>query len=144
VDTTDSNEILEKAFHIKPTNIGNDNNRYLNEIDDYDTLPIIQPDDTNNNNCNFSDKKSGIFEIDSLVRVYNSINIPGLVNDYLLYINEFPIAGLWEKNKMQMYKVDYRSNDEYQSNFRNEIFIYQNENVVNYLSPYGGYGIMSS
>ena len=44
VDKTDSNEILEKAFDIRPTYIGKNDNRYLIEIDDYDKLLIIKPD----------------------------------------------------------------------------------------------------
>jgi len=44
VDKTASNEILEKAFGIKPTYVGKNDNRYLIEIDDYEKLLTIKPD----------------------------------------------------------------------------------------------------
>jgi len=44
VNKTESNEILEKAFGIKPVFIGKNDNRYLVEIDDYDTLLTLKPD----------------------------------------------------------------------------------------------------
>lgn len=44
VNKADSNEILEKAFDIKPTYVGKNDNRYLIEIDDYDKLLTIKPD----------------------------------------------------------------------------------------------------
>jgi PhzF family phenazine biosynthesis protein len=44
VDKTESNEILEKAFGIRPTYVGKNDNRYLIEIDDYDKLLGIKPD----------------------------------------------------------------------------------------------------
>lgn len=44
VDKTDNNAILGKAFGIRPTYIGKNDNRYLIEIDDYDKLLIIKPD----------------------------------------------------------------------------------------------------
>jgi len=44
VDKTDSNEILEKAFDIKPTYVGKNDNRYLIEIDDPNKLLTIKPD----------------------------------------------------------------------------------------------------
>ncbi|OFX87154.1 MAG: isomerase [Bacteroidetes bacterium GWF2_33_16] len=43
VNKTNSNEILEKAFDIRPTYVGKNNNRYLIEIDDYEKLPNIKP-----------------------------------------------------------------------------------------------------
>lgn len=44
VNKTDSNETLEKAFDIKPTYVGKNDNRYLIEIDDHDKLLTIKPD----------------------------------------------------------------------------------------------------
>jgi len=44
VNKTDSNEILEKAFGIRPIYVGKNDNRYLIEIDDYDKLLAIKPD----------------------------------------------------------------------------------------------------
>ena len=44
VTKTDSNEILEQAFNIRPTYVGKNDNRYLIEIDDYDKLLTIKPD----------------------------------------------------------------------------------------------------
>jgi|SRR5690554_58863 len=44
VNKTDSSEILEKAFDIKPTYVGKNDNRYLIEIDDHDKLLTIKPD----------------------------------------------------------------------------------------------------
>ena len=44
VSKTDSNEILEKAFGIRPTYVGKNDNRYLIEINDYDKLLTIKPD----------------------------------------------------------------------------------------------------
>ena len=44
VNKTDSNEILETAFGIRPTYVGKNDNRYLIEIDDYDKLLAIKPD----------------------------------------------------------------------------------------------------
>lgn len=43
-DAEESNEILEKAFDIKPTYVGKNDNRYLIEIDDYEKLLSIKPD----------------------------------------------------------------------------------------------------
>ncbi len=44
VNAVDSNEILEKAFDIKPVYVGRNDNRYLIEIDDYEKLLSIKPD----------------------------------------------------------------------------------------------------
>jgi len=44
VNKTDSNEILETAFDIRPIYVGKNDNRYLIEIDDYDKLLIMKPD----------------------------------------------------------------------------------------------------
>ncbi len=44
VDKTDSNEILENAFGIKPAYVGKNDNRYLIEIGDYNKLLTIKPD----------------------------------------------------------------------------------------------------
>jgi PhzF family phenazine biosynthesis protein len=44
VNDAKSNEIIEKAFDIKPIYVGKNDNRYLIEIDDYEKLLSIKPD----------------------------------------------------------------------------------------------------
>jgi len=44
VNETERNEIIEKAFNINPTYIGKNENRYLIEINDCETLLSIKPD----------------------------------------------------------------------------------------------------
>ena len=44
VDESESNEIIEKAFDIKPIFIGKNDKRYLIEIDNIDNLKQINPD----------------------------------------------------------------------------------------------------
>lgn len=44
VEETESNDIIEKAFNIKPVYIGKNDNRYLIEIDNYEELLSIKPD----------------------------------------------------------------------------------------------------
>ncbi|MGD1045744.1 MAG: PhzF family phenazine biosynthesis protein [Bacteroidota bacterium] len=44
VDKCESNEIIEKAFNIKPRFIGKNDKRYLIEIDNVEKLKEIQPD----------------------------------------------------------------------------------------------------
>lgn len=44
VNETESNDIIERAFNIKPSYIGKNDNRYLIEIDDNETLLSIKPD----------------------------------------------------------------------------------------------------
>jgi len=44
VDKCDNNEIIEKAFDIKPIFIGKDYKRYLIEIDKVEILKKIKPD----------------------------------------------------------------------------------------------------
>ena len=44
VDITNSNEIIEKAFDIKPIYVGKNDNRFLIEIDSYEKLLSIKPD----------------------------------------------------------------------------------------------------
>ncbi|WP_029904834.1 PhzF family phenazine biosynthesis protein [Prevotella sp. 10(H)] len=44
VDEIESNEIVEKAFDIRPLYIGKNDNRYLIEIESYEKLLSIQPD----------------------------------------------------------------------------------------------------
>jgi PhzF family phenazine biosynthesis protein len=43
VDDVESNEIIEKAFDIRPVYIGKNDNRYLIEIDNYENLLSIKP-----------------------------------------------------------------------------------------------------
>jgi PhzF family phenazine biosynthesis protein len=44
VETASSNEIIEKAFDIKPVYVGKNDNRYLIEIESYQKLMDIKPD----------------------------------------------------------------------------------------------------
>jgi len=44
IDGVENNEIIEKAFDIKPVYTGKNKNRYLIEIEDYDKLLTIKPD----------------------------------------------------------------------------------------------------
>src|ERR1035437_5026119 len=44
VDNCESNEIIEKAFDIKPVYIGKNDKRYLIEIDSIERLKTIKPD----------------------------------------------------------------------------------------------------
>jgi PhzF family phenazine biosynthesis protein len=44
VEEAPSNDIIEKAFDIKPVYVGKNDNRYLIEIDDYEKLLSIKPD----------------------------------------------------------------------------------------------------
>ena len=44
VQEVDHNDVIEKAFDIKPIYVGRDNNRYLIEIESYEKLLSIKPD----------------------------------------------------------------------------------------------------